>query len=185
MYPSVNKHLVNGYLACGAIGITGCLLLHHSGGSDARIPISVEFSNSNPLAILFLFVSFSAAAIAGTLYWRLNRRAEAVVLYSIASCLIVTCITSMQSLVHGLALLLIVLATPLPAFLHMLRSDITILQIAVLAFAFSITYIFGLVTILPGTEVGLGIAERVWFVVAYLSNAYFLGLPNLRAGIES
>ncbi len=177
--------LVDSYLSCGALGLASSFLMNLSGDLRSGTSISIYLSKGNFYALLFLIASFASSIIAGILYRQQRRHLESLLMIITSVCVVIAGVTSMRLSIHGISLALLVLITPFPAVAHLLRTEIDLQFVVILAFTVSLTYVFGLVVILPGNTVGLGIAETVWFFTAYISNGFVLNLLNLRRGFET
>lgn len=63
--------------------------------------------------------------------------------------------------------------------IHVLRDpEIGLGTIAFVTLIFSTSIVLAIMAALPNSPFGLGIAERVWLVVNYISNAWMLNVVN-------
>lgn len=164
------------FSAFGIFTATCCLTLHRAGLNDLRTPISIEYAEGNRLAIIFFFTSLGLILVTGLLYRCYGGMMESLLLFGALLFLAIVIASKPHSIVHFYsfyATVVVALLAPLFAvcrlkmwscFLGLLSISITV--ILLLHWAATTNLGIG----------GFGIAQRAWFIVAWLSNASVLVL---------
>jgi hypothetical protein len=169
------RFLCDAMLVSGFVGGISCLALHKTGCGDPSVPISVEYTNCNPLAITFLWSTVVMSALTSVLYWRVPNRTESILMACTTLCLGIIAFTLHTSTVHGLALVLAFLSISLTTIVNAIRGEIGLGSIVRLSTVASM-FILAFITAIPGSPISFGIAERFWFVVAYVNIAWNLNI---------
>lgn len=166
-------------LAGGFVGGISCLTLHSVGCGDPSVPISVEYANCNPLAIAFVTTMVALSAVTSVLYWRVANRIESILMGCATLWLLAIALTEPTSITHGIALGLTFISISLTPTVNAFRGDIGLGTIARVSMTLASMIILAMTATFPGSPVGLGIAERIWFVVIYVNNAWSLDIVRL------
>ncbi len=95
-------------------------------------------------------------------------------------CLGIIAFTRHDSTVHGLALCLAFISISLTPTVNAFRGEIGLGTVLRVSTTTASMFVLALTSAIPDSPVGLGIAERIWFVVIYLNNAWNLNI--LRTG---
>jgi hypothetical protein len=149
-------------------------LLHHFGSGNPSMPISIEYSNGNPLAISFVWSVSVVSAISAILYWRYGTRTESLLMACVAVSIGLIATTSHSSAIHQFALCLTLFSMTSVPTINVLREDIGFGTIVFVSLFIPITLVLAMMSAVPESPFGLGIAERIWFVVNYVANAWIL-----------
>lgn len=167
------------FLVVGVLGFACCLLLHYFGSGNPSLPISIEYSNGTPLAIAFVWLVSIVSAISAILYWRFVKRTESMLMACVAVSVGLIAMTSHSSVIHQCALCLALFSMTFAPTINVLRGDIGFGTIVFVSLFIPINLVLAMMSAVPGSPFGLGIAERIWFIVNYLTNAWIL--DTLRA----
>jgi len=162
------------FLFVGVLGFACCLLLHYFGSGNPSLPISIEYSNGNPLAISFVWSVSIVSAISAILYWRFVKRTESLLMACVAVSVGLIAMTPHSSAIHQCALCLTLFSMTSVPTINVLRGDIGFGTIVFVSLFIPITLVLAMMSAVPESPFGLGIAERIWFVVNYLTNAWIL-----------
>ena len=162
------------FLVVGVLGFACCLLLHYFGSGNPSLPISIEYSNGNPLAISFVWSVSIVSAISAILYWRFVKRTESLLMACVAFSIGLIAMTSHSSAIHQCALCLTLFSMTSVPTINVMRGDISFGTIVFVSLFIPVTLVLAMVSAVPESPFGLGIAERIWFVVNYLTNAWIL-----------
>lgn len=162
------------FLGLGIFTATCCLTLHRAGLNDLNTPISVEYAEGNRLAILFFCSSLSLIIAAGSLYRCLGQWIAALLSFLVLLFLVTVVASKPHSIVHFYAFyatLFGAILTPLivlwklklwPSFWGLNAVLVTV--VLLIYWAGTKDWDIG----------GLGMAQRAWVIVAWLSNSYVL-----------
>ncbi len=171
--------LSDAFLLVGLVGFFLCFSLHRYGSGNLGLPISVEYSEGNPCAHAFVLCTFLLSGITSVLYWRMSNRAESYFMLCVTLCILVIAITSHRSEFHGFALCLALVSMTAVPIIHVLRKEFSFSTILIIPVIFSTNLVLAIMAALPNSPFGLGIAERIWFVVTFLSNSWNLDVVHL------
>ncbi len=92
--------LVGHLLGVGVFTATCCLTLHRAGLNDFNTPISVEYADGNPLAILFFCSSLSLIIATGLLYRCFGQWTAALLSFMVLLFLVTVVASRPNSIVH-------------------------------------------------------------------------------------
>lgn len=162
------------FLALGIFTATCCLTLHRAGLNDLNSPISVEYAEGNRLAILFFCSSLCLIVAVGLLYRCFGQWKAAFLSFLVLLFLVAVVSSYPHAIVHFYAFyatLFGAVVTPLFVLWKLkLWSSFWGLN-AILVTVVMLLYWAGT----KGWDIGgLGMAQRVWVIVALLSNSYAL-----------
>lgn len=169
------KTVLVGGLACGL----ACFTIHLVSGNSVTIPISVEYAKLNPLAILFVWTSLFLLGSASYLYYRLHRLLEAIINSIGTVGMFVVALTEMESGTHELALVFAVGSLVLAPTLSSMRGEIDLQDILLIAVNLSLSLMLVVLAIFHPRTFGLGMAERGWFFLGFLSTVWVLDIPGM------
>lgn len=168
------KVLWDMFLGLGVFTATCSLTLHRAGLNDLNSPISVEYAESNRLAILFFCSSLCLIVVAGLLYRCFGQWIAALLSFLALLFLVAVVASEPHSRVHFYAFyatLIGTVVTPLFALWKLKMWQSFLGLNAVMVTAVMLLYWAGT----KGWDIGgLGTAQRVWVIVAWLSNSYAL-----------
>lgn len=164
--------LVNTYMLVGGIGLACCFLMHHCGQGDARYPITLEYSRANPLAFLFFLSAVASASLLAWLFRRGGAKAESLLLAIVAVSIGVLMATPPDSVAHFVALLTAVLLAALAPMIFVLQSEMSFVGIILYAIPMPLVLVAGIGSF--SSEMGLGIAERLWYGANYFTHAMII-----------
>lgn len=162
------------FLVWSIFTATCCLTLHLAGLNDFNTPISVEYEQGNRLAILFFCSSLSLIVAVGLLYRCFGQWIASLLSFFVLIFLVIVVMSKPHSIVHVYAFystLFGAIVTPLFVLWKLkLWSSFWGLN-AILVTVVMLLYWAGT----KGWDIrGLGMAQRVWVIVAWLSNSYAL-----------
>lgn len=170
----VQRVLWDIFLALGVLTVTCCLSMHLAGLNDLNTPISVEYMEGNRLATLFFCASVCLIIVAGLLYGCFGQWIAAVLSFLVLLFLVALVASKPHTTVHLYAFyatLFGAVITPLISLCKMKLWRSVWGLMAVLMTVVLMLYWAGT----KGWDLGgLGIAQRVWILVAWLSNSYTL-----------
>jgi hypothetical protein len=162
------------FLVLGIFTATCCLTLHRAGLNDLNTPISVEYAEGNRLAILFFCSSLCLIIVTGLLYRCFGQRIAALLSFLVLLFLATVVASRPHTIVHFYAFyatLFGAILTPLfvlwklklwPSFWGLIAVLVTV--VLLIYWAGTKDWDIG----------GLGMAQRAWVIVAWLSNSYVL-----------
>lgn len=162
------------FLVLSIFTATCCLTLHLAGLNDFSTPISVEYEQGNRLAILFFCSSLSLIVAVGLLYRCFGQWKAAFLSFLVLLFLVAVVSSYPHAIVHFYAFyatLFGAVVTPLFVLWKLkLWSSFWGLN-AILVTVVMLLYWAGT----KGWDIGgLGMAQRVWVIVALLFNSYAL-----------
>lgn len=170
----VQRVLWDIFLALGVLAVTCCLSMHLAGLNDLNTPISVEYMEGNRLATLFFCASVCLIIVAGLLYRCFGQWIAAVLSFLVLLFLVALVASKPHATVHLCAFyatLFGAVLTPLISLCKMKLWRRVWGLMAVLVTVVLMLYWAGT----KGWDLGdLGMAQRVWILVAWLSNSYAL-----------
>ncbi len=162
------------FLVLGIFTATCCLTLHRAGLNDFNTPISVEYADGNPLAILFFCSSLSLIIATGLLYRCFGQWTAALLSFMVLLFMVTVVASRPNSIVHFCAFyatLLGAVLAPLVALWKLKLWPRFVGLNAVLVIVILLLYWAGTKEL---DIAGFGMGQRVWVIVSWLSNFYVL-----------
>lgn len=164
------------FLVFSTFTVACCLTLHRAGLNDLSTPISIEYAEGNRLAFIFYFTSLGLILVTGLMYRSYGCLLEVVMLFGVLLFLAIVIASKPHSVIHFCSFYATVGGAILaPIFaLCRLRKWFCVLGLLSLSMAVILLYYWA-----ATTEFGIGgfgIAQRAWFILAWLSNASVLVL---------
>ena len=162
------------FLVLGVFTATCCLTLHRAGLNDFNTPISIEYAEGNRLAILFFCSSLSLIVAAGLLYRCFGQWIAALLSFLVLLFLVTVVASTPHSIVHFYAFYATVFGSVLAPLVALWKLKLWpgfVGLNAVLVTVILLLYWAGT----KGWDIGgLGMGQRVWVIVSWLSNFYVL-----------
>lgn len=159
------------FLACGFVCLACCMTIHFTGSGDPALPISIEYANRNPLAILFLVATPILTLITAIICRQRNDPVVCFVMIVSTIALIVIAVTDTHSRLHLGSLFVVVGCLCGTIFLGFAKEP-RVLSAVFLAACFAFLFMLVLSSASPTTGLRLGYAERAWFFLFFGSTWY-------------
>lgn len=172
------RNLAKAFLAGGLVCAICCFTIHEFGGGDATEPISVEYAAFNPLAIVFVWTSLFLSIAASLLFFHRDDYVESFIMAIGSVGVMLLAITEITSDTHGFALFLAISALVAAPIINMLRGEIGLMTVVFIAFNLALSLMLVALAIFAA-DFGVGMAERTWFLMGYLSTLWALDLPSI------
>lgn len=160
------------------------MTIHELGNGDAAVPISEEYAEFNPLGIVFVWTSLFLSVAASLLYYHRNDYVESFIMAIGSVGVLLVAVTDMTSFTHEFALFLAISALVAAPIINMLRGEIGLLSVVFIAFNLSLSLML-VVLALFVRDFGVGMAQRTWFLMGYLTTLWALDLPAVMAEEKS
>jgi len=160
------KILWDVFTLLGIFTATCCVTLHRAGLNDWNAPVSVEYAEGNPLAILFFLASIGLTVVTGLLYRSYGRTIEALLLLGVLLTFVALIASKPHTSVHLYAFYATVggaIATPVVA-LYRLRVWSHFIVVGAMALIAMLLLPWVFAKVLGSANVGF--AHRVFFLFA-------------------
>lgn len=165
------KLLRDMFLVFSTFTVTCCLTLHRAGLNDLSTPISIEYAEGNRLAFIFYLTSLGLILVTALIYKSYGCLLEAVILFGVIVFLAIVIASKPHSVVHFYSFYATVGGALLAPIFALCRLRMWFCVSGLISLSMAVILLYNWTTVTELGIGGFGIAQRAWFILAWLSNA--------------